>query len=336
MEKVGIGVIGVGNIGSLHVENLKKLEGLVKIIGICDIIEEKSLYYANITKSKAYTDYKKMLENKDIDAVLIATPTNTHHIISIDSIEAGKNIFCEKPVDISINKTIDILNKVKKNKVKFQVGFNRRYDYNFKKIKQMIDSGDIGKIYIIRKISRDTCYSEEYIKDSGGIFLDMTIHDFDLLRYLTGNEIAEVTVVGGVLVDKFFEEINDLDTLLITLKFKDGPIGCIDNCRKSIYGYDQRLEVFGSKGCAIAENDKLTDVISINENGIITDKLKYFYKERFLDSYREELRDFLNSILNNKEPSVSGIDFLRSMQAALSAMESYKNKKTVKINYDLY
>ena len=196
------------------------------------------------------------MEDPNIDAVFICSSTDTHSPISIEAAKAGKHIFCEKPIDHDLDKIQEVLKAVKESGVKYQVGFNRRFDRNFKHVRDVVAGGGIGDVQIVKVTSRDPeAPPISYVKVSGGIFVDMTIHDFDMVRYLSGSEVEEVSTFGACLVDPAIGQAGDVDTCIITLRFKNGALGVIDNSRQAVYGYDQRVEVFGSKGMIAAENE---------------------------------------------------------------------------------
>lgn len=330
-RKIKVGVIGAGRIGKIHAANIIKNFPEVEVVAIADVYADKIQEWAKeLGISQVYSDYKQILNNKEIDAVIICSSTDTHSQITIEAAQAGKHIFCEKPIDYDVERIHQALAAVKKAGVKFQVGFNRRFDHNFKKVRELIQSGAIGDVQIVKVISRDPAPpSPEYVKVSGGMFLDMTIHDFDMVRYLTGSEVTEVYANAAVLVDKAIGEAGDVDTALISLKFKNGAIGMIDNCRQAVYGYDQRVEILGSKGAISANNDTPTNVVVSTGDAVVSDKPKYFFLERYMDSFAEEMKDFFASIKNDSETVVTGIDGLKPVLIGLAAKKSYESGKPV-------
>jgi myo-inositol 2-dehydrogenase/D-chiro-inositol 1-dehydrogenase len=232
-----------------------------------------------------------------------------------------------------LEKTKVALKAVEEAGVKLQLGFNRRFDRNFRRIRELIQTGQLGDVHIVKITSRDPGPPPiEYVKVSGGIFMDMTIHDFDMARYLTGSEVEEVYAKGAVLVDPEIGKAGDFDTAVITLKFANGAIGVIDNSRKAVYGYDQRVEAFGSKGGAQAFNEKPTNVEVSTADGVCTDKPLYFFLERYMGSFAQELQDFVTAVTEDKEPPVTGIDGLEALYIAIAATESAKTGKPVKIS----
>ncbi|RBW69280.1 inositol 2-dehydrogenase [Bacillus taeanensis] len=332
MDKIVIGIIGAGRIGRLHAENIVQIPQ-VEIKTISDIFADNAREWAaQIGIPHVTTDYQEILNDSDIDAVFICSPTNTHAPIIKEAAKAGKHIFCEKPVSFSAEETKEALQVVKEAGVKLQVGFNRRFDHNFKKVHDTVKAGTIGDTHIVKITSRDPePPPAEYIKSSGGMFMDMSIHDFDMARYVTGSEVEEVYVQGASLVDPVFAELGDVDTAVITLKFENGAIGVIDNSRKAVYGYDQRVEVFGSKGSVSIQNDQPTTAEISTAEGVFQDKPQYFFLERYKDAYINETHAFINSVLYNTPLVCEGNDGLQAELIAKAAKESFETGKPVKV-----
>ncbi|WAX70719.1 inositol 2-dehydrogenase [Gallibacterium anatis] len=332
---IKVGIIGAGRIGRVHSESISKYVKGAEIKAISDIkvTEELQSWAASMGIPHVYDDYRKILQDPEIDAVLVCSSTNTHAPISIEAAQAGKHIFCEKPVDPNKDKIREVLDVVDKAGVKFQVGFNRRFDHNFKAIKDRVVAGDIGEPHLIRVTSRDPDAPPiEYVKVSGGMFFDMTIHDFDMIRYLSGSEVVEVYAAGGVLVNPEIGKAGDIDTAVITLKLANGAIGVIDNSRKAVYGYDQRAEVFGSKGAVQTSNDTNSTAVYSCEAGVIAEKPKYFFLERYMQSFAEEIRCFIDSIVNDTPTAVNGNDGLQPVLIALAAQKSLEEGRPVKLS----
>ncbi len=334
MEKVNIGVIGVGRIGRLHARNLKYQVPGTKVLAVADIFEESAREVASQLEIPiAEKDYRTLLENKNIEAVVICSSTDTHAQIISEAAEAGKHIFCEKPIALELDKIDQAITAVKKVEVKLQVGFNRRFDPSFKKAKDLVASGTIGTPHLVRITSRDPEPPPiSYIKVSGGIFLDMMIHDFDMARYLLDQEVVELMAVGSCLVNPAIGEAGDIDTAIVTLKYEGGAWGTIDNSRKAVYGYDQRIEIFGSEGCVMVGNPKPTEVIVNSAKDTVSDKPLYFFIERYQKAYLAEMEEFINCIREDKEPSVGGFDGKISVQMGYAAKESLTKGSFVKIN----
>lgn len=333
MKKLNVGIIGAGRIGQVHAKSITYHIPQAKIVAISDIYYEGAEKVAeSLGIPNAYEDYHEILNNPEIDAVLICSSTDTHADIAVEAAEAGKHIFCEKPVDLTVAKIKKVIAAVEKAGVKLQIGFNRRYDHNFAEIKRLANDGKLGKLQTIKITSRDPePPSIDYVKVSGGIFLDMTVHDFDMARFI-GGEVEEVYANAAVTVDEAIGDAGDVDTALIALKFKNGAIGVIDNCRKACYGYDQRLEVFGTGGQASAANDTPTNVSYINENGNMTDKPLYFFLERYMQSFTDEMTEFINAVQNDEQTKTTVNDGLEALRLGLAAKLSVKEHRPVKLS----
>ena len=333
MKKLNVGIIGAGRIGQVHAKSITYHIPQAKIVAISDIYYEGAKRVAeSLGIPNAYEDYHEILNNPEIDAVLICSSTDTHADIAVEAAEAGKHIFCEKPVDLTVAKTKKVIAAVEKAGVKLQIGFNRRYDHNFAEIKRLANDGKLGKLQTIKITSRDPePPSIDYVKVSGGIFLDMTVHDFDMARFI-GGEVEEVYANAAVTVDEAIGEAGDVDTALIALMFKNGAIGVIDNCRKACYGYDQRLEVFGTGGQASAANDTPTNVSYINEKGNMTDKPLYFFLERYMQSFTDEMTEFINAVQNDELTKTTVNDGLEALRLGLAAKLSVKDHRPVKLS----
>ena len=282
--------------------------------------------------NEIYTDYHKILEDKDIEIVLICSSTDTHSKISLEAIEAGKHIFCEKPIDHDVNKIKEVMEALKKSNVKYQVGFNRRFDHNFIAAREAVKAGKIGDLNILKICSRDPgAPPVSYINVSGGIFLDMIIHDFDMVRFMSGDEVEEVYASGGVLVDPAIGEAGDIDTAIITLKLKSGALAVIDNCRRATYGYDQRVEAFGSLGQVAIGNDTDSLAVISNADGVTAEKPKLFFLERYMGAYTQEVTSFIQAVQNDTPTEVNVVDGLKPVLIGLAAKLSLKENRPVKI-----
>ncbi len=333
MEKINIGVIGVGRIGRLHVRNLKYQVPGTKVLAVADIFEKSAREVASQLEIPiAEKDYRVLLENKDIDAVVICSSTDTHAQIISEAAQAGKHIFCEKPIALDIDKIDQAIAAVKNAGIKLQVGFNRRFDPSFKKAKDLVAKGTIGTPHLVRITSRDPEPPPiSYVKVSGGIFLDMMIHDFDIARFLLGQEVVELMAVGSCLIDPAIGEAGDIDTAIVTLKYESGAWGTIDNSRKAVYGYDQRIEIFGSEGCVMVGNPTPTEVTINSAEDTKTDKPLYFFTERYQEAYLAEMKEFIKCIQEDTKPLVGGFDGKVSVQMGYAAKESLTKGSFVKI-----
>ena len=333
--RINVGMIGLGRIGKLHAEHLALRIPEANLAAISEIKEQLDAakdFAKRFHVQKVTEDYHEILRNPNIDAVVICTPTNTHSQIIAEAAEAGKHIFCEKPIAHDLSSVDEALAAVRQAEVKFQIGFNRRFDPNFVQVKQNIQEGTIGQPRFIHLISRDPEPPPlNFIKTSGGIFMDMSIHDFDMARFLIGSEVEEIFVYGGVTVDPAIGKLGDIDTALIVLKFENGVIGTIDNCRQAVYGYDQRVEVFGSCGSIATENITPHRTIISNGEGIHTPNPLNFFMERYTESYIAEMQAFIGAVLNDTPTPVSETDGRIPIVMALAAKKSYLEKRTVKL-----
>ncbi|SVA64252.1 uncharacterized protein METZ01_LOCUS117106 [marine metagenome] len=331
MKPVTFGIIGAGRIGKLHADNLLSRVDGARLKAITDpFLDEDWVASRNIPLTGK--DHRILLDDPEIDAILIGSPSAEHAPQMIECAEAGKHIFCEKPIALDPEIIRNALAEVDKSGVKLQVGFNRRFDPNFAAVQQQVASGALGAPHIIRITSRDPAPPPaEYVAGSGGMFLDMTIHDFDMARFLSGSEVSEVHAYGTVLVDPEIGKAGDIDTAVISLKFANGALGIIENSRKAVYGYDQRVEVFGAKGTAMADNNTPTSMIVLNESGTIRDKPLYFFLERYKTAFVAEMQAFVDAIREDKPTLVSGKDGLVPVLIAMAAKESLKTGKPVQV-----
>ena len=331
-KTVTFGIIGAGRIGKLHADNLlSRVEG-ARLKAITDpFLDEEWAASRNIPVTGK--DHRIMLDDPEIDAILIGSPSVEHAPQLIECAEAGKHIFCEKPIALDPEIIRNALAEVDKSGVKLQVGFNRRFDPNFSAVQQQVSSGALGEPHIIRITSRDPAPPPaDYVAGSGGMFLDMTIHDFDMARFLSGSEVTEVHAYGAVLVDPEIGKAGDIDTAVISLKFANGALGIIENSRKAVYGYDQRVEVFGSKGTVLADNNTPTSMVIFNESGTIRDKPLYFFLERYEKAFVAEMKAFVDAVREKTPTPVSGNDGLATVLIALAAKQSLKSGKPEKVD----
>lgn len=335
MKKLNIILIGMGRIGQMHLKNISTLPEMYNVVGIADPYSDKLAELAKEYGVANYSkDYKELLDKEKVDCVLIASATNTHAEIIREVAGRHIDMICEKPIDTDIDRIKDLLKYVKKCGVKLQIGFNRRFDHNFAKIKSYVKNGVLGTPQIVKISSRDPQPpTMDYVKVSGGLFFDMMIHDLDLIRYLSGSEVEEVTAKGAVLIDPNIGKLGDIDTAIVTLKFKNGALGVIDNSRQAVYGYDQRAEVFGPKGMAKADNDRDSTVELNLKDDTSLDKMPWFFTDRYKQAYISELAAFHDSVANDKPLVVSGLDGLRAVQLAKACKESLDSGQTVKVEY---
>ncbi len=324
-KKIRIGVIGAGRIGKLHTENLVFSVKGAEVAAIADVMmdDAKREWAKGLGIEKVGNDYKEIINDPSIDAIFVCSSTDTHSIISYEAVKAGKHVFCEKPIDHDLDEIRKVLAAVKEAGVKYQVGFNRRFDKNFKAVRDAVAAGKVGRTEVIKVTSRDPEPPPiSYVKVSGGIFFDMMIHDFDMVRYLSGSEVVEVSANGTVLVNPEIGEAGDVDTAIVSLKFANGAIGVIDNSRRAAYGYDQRIEVFGSEGCMTADNETANNTTLSTAAGVLKEKPLFFFLERYNEAYINEAQSFVNAIVNDTDTIVGAIDGLKPVLIAQAAQKS--------------
>lgn len=332
---VTLGIIGAGRIGKVHTESICNYVRNAHIKTVADpfMNEQTEAWLKSMGVDGVTNDYHEILNDPEIDAVLICSSTNTHSPISLEAIAAGKHVFCEKPIDHDLSKIKQVVEALKGSNIKYQVGFNRRHDHNFAAVKQAIVNGKVGEVHIIKITSRDPePPSAEYAAISGGMFLDMTIHDFDMVRFLAGCDAEEIYVQSAVLVDPAIGEAGDVDTAVITLKMENGAIAVIDNSRRAAYGYDQRAEVFGSKGMVATANDTLSTAVLSNADGVTGEKPLYFFLERYMQSFATEVKGFVNAIENDTDTLVGVEDGLKPVLMGIAAKKSVLEHRPVKLS----
>lgn len=336
MDPIQIGIIGAGRIAYVHSRNIASAISFAEVKGIADpfLTDHARAWIKELNIPVVTENYQDLLNDQDIRAVVICSPTDTHARITREAVQAGKDVFCEKPVDLDPQEIRRTLEAVKKSGRKLQVGFNRRFDHNFAALRKAVETRQIGDLHMVRITSRDPSPPPiEYVKSSGGLFMDMTIHDFDMVRFLSGSEIAEVSAYGAVRVDPAIGEAGDIDTAVVSMKLSDGSLAYIENSRKAVYGYDQRAEVFGSLGAMETANDVPHTAVFSGETGIIQEKPLYFFLERYEQAFVAEMKAFLECLRSNTEVPVGGIDGLNSVLAAKAALESLKTGKSVQVSY---
>ncbi|EKC6540635.1 D-chiro-inositol-2-dehydrogenase IolG2 [Salmonella enterica] len=339
MKKLRCGVIGLGRVGKMHVENMYLLPQLDIICAADYFIEEMSdwLYSVNITSG--YKNYQELLQRDDIEAVFIFTSTDMHEEIVTAAAQAGKHIFCEKPLSMNEDEqaSMAVLRKVKEKGVTLQVAFNRRFDPQFHEVFELVRSGKIGRPQMIKITSRDPdLLPHDLIKRIGGLIFDFTMHDFDMARFMMQDEVSEVYVKSNTLIDPSLKNIDDVDTLAVMLTFRNGGYALIDNSRRAVYGYDQRVEVFGSEGMAYADNVSESTVKVFNSQHCIMKNPLPDFTVRYREAYRTEILHFIDSVLHHTPVVCTGEDALLAQRIAIAAQQSLKSGLPVKITSDIY
>lgn len=331
-KSLQIGLIGLGRMGRTHLRHLISQVKGVNVAAVADLVCRKEDFNNEFGEIPFFNDAQKILENPRIDVVVITTPTSTHKPLVEKAIHYRKHIFCEKPLDLSLEVTEELLNKAASAGVKLMLGFNRRFDPDFMQAQQSVAAGKIGRIQIIKITNRDpTIPSIEFIKTSGGMFMDFSIHDLDMARFIMNKKIVEIYAKGLVFMDKAVEEAGDIDTALITLTFEDGSYAVIDNSRKAVYGYDQRLEIFGDEGMILVDNNLHHQNILYDKNGIHKALPLNNFMARFERSYLKEMQLFTEAIQSGLPLPVSHEDIISATTLAYAAQKSLQSGMPVKL-----
>ncbi|MDR3698812.1 MAG: inositol 2-dehydrogenase [Candidatus Sulfopaludibacter sp.] len=331
---LNVGIIGAGRIGKVHAEGLAFRLPEARILAIADVNREAAQAVATRCGIPTVAESsQQILANPEIEAVLICSSTDTHAGLIVQAARAGKHIFCEKPISHSLGEIHRALEAVERAGIKLQIGFNRRFDANFARVRQAVVSGEIGTPRLMHIISRDPAPPPlAYIRSSGGIFLDMTIHDFDMARFLIGDEVEEIYTSGGVMVDPEIGAAGDLDTALIVLRFKNGVIGTIDNSRQAAYGYDQRVEILGSRGSIGTQNCYPNQAVVSTATEVRRDLPLNFFMDRYTESFVSEVRAFVTAVREDGPTPVAGIDGLVAVVMAIAARQSYEQHRPVRLD----
>ena len=329
-----VGIIGAGRIGKVHLESISRYVKGAEVAAMADPFMSKDTaeYIKSFGVGKITKDYREILADKEIQAVLICSSTDTHAPISIEAIEAGKHVFCEKPVDHDVDNILKVKSALEGKNLKYQVGFNRRFDHNFSAVRRAVKEGKIGALNVLKICSRDPAAPPvNYIKVSGGIFLDMTIHDFDMVRFLSGEEVESVYAMGGVMVDEEIGKAGDIDTAVIVMRLKSGALAVIDNCRRAAYVYDQRAEAFGELGQIAVGNDTSSTAVLSDKDGVTSEKPLYFFLERYMQAYVREISEFIDCVQNDKPVPVGIEDGLQAVKIGIAAKKALKEGREIRL-----
>jgi len=332
-SQLHIGIIGAGRIGKVHAETVASGIPEAEIVSITDLDHDEARRVADRCRIACVAaSSEEIFSDPRIDAVLICSSTDTHAELIVAAARAGKHIFCEKPIAHDLAKIDAALEAVAKAGVKLQIGFNRRFDPNFGRVRRAVQSGEIGTPRLMHIISRDPAPPPiSYVKVSGGMFLDMTIHDFDMARFLIGDEVEEVFVAGGVMVDEAIGAAGDLDTAVTVLRFRRGVIGTIDNCRQAAYGYDQRVEILGSLGAIATENCYPNQATVSTGSEVRKDLPLNFFMDRYRESFATEMRCFVEAVIHDHPTPVSGEDGRIPVVMGLAARKSFEERRPVRL-----
>lgn len=327
----GIAVFGAGRIGRIHAANIHQ-NTRAEIRHIVDVSRAAAEDLALLCNARV-SSIEEALQDEQVDAVIIASSTDTHAELVQAAAKAGKAIFCEKPLDLDTATARRSLEVVTQHQVRLCLGFNRRHDPTFNKLKQEIDAGAVGSVEVVSITSRDPSPPPaDYVGRSGGLFRDMMIHDFDMARWLLGEEPVQVFASGSVLVDEKIGQAGDIDTAIAVLTTASGRLCQISNSRRCAYGYDQRIEVFGSKGMVNAGNATATQVQWANSSGVHSDVALPFFLERYADAYRLQLEKFLRALAGENLDIPGGADGLKALQIADAAQQSHESGLPVFVN----
>ena len=328
-----LGIIGAGRIGRVHADTLQTRVAAADLLAIADIHAPSAQAAAADFRIPQHTDNPgALIQNPDVDAVVICSSTDTHTRFIREAAAEGKHIFCEKPIAHELADIDAALDAVSRAGVQLQIGFNRRFDSNHVRLKRAIDSGEIGQPQMLHIISRDPAPPPiDYIKVSGGLMMDMMIHDFDMCRFLLG-DVVEIFAMADVMVDPAIGAAGDIDTAKVMLRFANGVIGSIENSRQAVYGYDQRVEVFGSAGSASSGNVHANAVTLSDSASVRRDLPLNFFMDRYMDSYAAEMVAFVDAIASGKPVPVSGADGRAPVAMAMAGMRSMAENRPVRLD----
>ncbi|MEM7339318.1 MAG: inositol 2-dehydrogenase [Actinomycetota bacterium] len=332
MTDIGIVILGTGRIGSFHADLLQHRTEGARVVGVYDVMAESAQRTAAAVGAVAYDTVEAALAS-DADAVAIATSTDTHVELIKAAANAGKAIFCEKPISLDLNAVDDALATVAAAGVPLQIGFNRRFDPGHAAVRAAVADGALGNLRQVRITSRDPEPPPiGYVKTSGGIFCDMTIHDFDMARFVTSAEVTEVYATGAVTVDPAIGDAGDFDTVTVLLTHADGTTTMIDNCRQAAYGYDQRVEAFGSLGVASSENHANHHTVVRTAAGSHGAPVPHFFIERYVPSYLAQWAAFVAAVATGTPVPVTGADGRAPLLMGLAAQRSVAEHRPVSID----
>lgn len=332
-NKINVAVIGLGRMGKIHLKNLLQAISNANVVAVADPVYPEEQFKKEYEGLRFVKDAAEVITSPEVDAIVIATPTSTHAALVEQCIDNRKPVFCEKPLDLSLEITKTLLQKAEKVGIALMIGFNRRFDHNFMEARKAVSEGKIGNPQIVKITNRDPSLpSIEFVKTSGGMFMDFTIHDFDMARYMMGKEVVEVYAKGLVFFDEEMANAGDVDTALTTLTFEDGTYAVLDNSRKAVFGYDQRLEIFGDKGMIQVENNLANRNILYNEHGIHQALPLNSFTQRYIDSYCKEMESFIDALLNNTPVPIKNEDIVMATLLAYAAKKSMDEHRPVKLS----
>ena len=325
-EKINIGIIGLGRIGKMHTKNIHQNLPMFNLKSIADPDLDVD-FIQNLDNVEFSDNTDKIISDKTIDAVVVCSPTPTHYEIIKKCVTQKKHVFCEKPISFSENEIQEIIKIMRDQKIFIQVGLNRRFDQEFVVAKKKVDAVIIGDIHTIHITNHDASIPGfKFLKSSGGMLFDLCIHDFDMLNFLTGEKIKEVYVNGNVFIEPRLKDLGDIDNAIITLELKSGILCSIDSSRQTHYGYDQRIEIFGSKGVISVENKPENLYYFSNQKNTEASKIKNSFIERYKYSYIAELEHFYTCIMSNTKPNPGPENILSAIRVAAAGRKSLETK----------
>ncbi|MBB4660462.1 inositol 2-dehydrogenase [Conexibacter arvalis] len=331
-EELRVGVLGVGRIGRMHAELLHRQIPGARVTWVHDPHEETARRAGERLGVSVAGDAAALLAADDVDAVAICSSTDTHVDLIVAAARAGKAIFCEKPISLELAAVDRALAEVEAAGVPFQVGFNRRFDPAHASVARAVADGTVGDPQIVRISSRDPEPPPlSYVRVSGGIFLDMTIHDFDMARFVTGSEVVTVSAHGALRIQPEFAEAGDVDTAVVTLEHENGCLTAIDNSRRAVYGFDQRVEVHGSQGMAASEDPRIHSGIVRTAGGTCAPTLPFFFVERYTASYLAQWTAFVEAVRDGTAPAVGTRDARAPLAIGLAAWRSLRERRPVPV-----
>ncbi|WP_460024880.1 Gfo/Idh/MocA family oxidoreductase [Infirmifilum sp. SLHALR2] len=333
LRSLGVAVAGLGRIGRVHSEILAYRVEKAKLVAVMDVVEELARSTAERFKVKAYTDYDSMLKDPEVDAVFVTTPTYLHHDMIVKALEAGKDVFTEKPITVTADEAVDVVTRADRAGLKLMVGYMRRFDDAYSEAKRRIASGEIGRPVAFLNVARDPGAPPGWAQDpklSGGIFLDMLSHDFDMARFLIGSEVKRVYVSGGAVLYDEIKAKGDLDLVNVSFEFENGVYGVVHGSRKSVFGYDLRTEVLGTEGTVYVGSAVDPNLAVGVKSGVVLRGVQWFWA-RFYEAYVREDQAFVDSVLNDAPLPITGLDGLRVVEVAEACWRSVREGRPVEV-----
>ncbi len=328
-----VAVLGAGRIGQVHARTITQSVPGARVVGLADPRIDAARQLADeLGVPRVCEQPLELIEDPEVRAVLVCSSTDTHADLVMAAARAGKHVFCEKPLDLDLERIDQVLEVVEEAGIQLMLGFNRRFDPDFARVRELVASGAVGRPEMLRITSRDPAPPPaEYVAVSGGMFLDMTIHDFDMARFVMGQEVVELHAMAGVLVDPAIGEAGDVDSAVISLRFADGALGVIENSRRAIYGYDQRVEVLGATG-RVGNRNHAADSVQLADAKGLHDPLPLnFFMQRYTASYMAEIRAFVDAVRSESEPPVGGDDGRMAVVLGLAAKRSLELGRVVRV-----